>query len=184
MRLWPCTEVKAICPAHACAVRATGTAHSPPAPECARTLAPQVYRGTLAPGYGGTDVAVKVQRPDVRRAVGLDLYLMRGAAAWLRKLPQARPWTLPCSQTLVPKIRPPALTHFPGKRSITFRAPQQRFPGPGASAEAGRGERNRLALLGRRAPRERRQRASAPAAPAQPCAMLRAELAGCRVRRC
>lgn len=45
----------------------------------------------LAPSYGGTEVAVKVQRPDVRRGVGLDLYLMHGLAHLLRKLPQACP---------------------------------------------------------------------------------------------
>ena len=45
----------------------------------------------LAPSYGGTEVAVKVQRPDVRRGVGLDLYLMHGLAHLLRRLPQACP---------------------------------------------------------------------------------------------
>lgn len=48
----------------------------------------QVYRGTLSAGYGGMDVAVKVQRPDVRRSVGLDLHLMRGFAILLRRLPK------------------------------------------------------------------------------------------------
>ena len=55
----------------------------------ARVACLQVYRGMLAPGYGGTEVAVKVQRPDVRRGVGLDLYLMHGLASLLRRLPQA-----------------------------------------------------------------------------------------------
>ena len=74
--LWRCAAAPAAC---------TAACHS------ARTVPPQVYRGMLAPSYGGTEVAVKVQRPDVRRGVGLDLYLMHGLAHLLRKLPQACP---------------------------------------------------------------------------------------------
>lgn len=42
----------------------------------------QVYRGTLA---DGREVAVKVQRPDVYTQVGLDMYIVRGALAWLKE---------------------------------------------------------------------------------------------------
>lgn len=44
----------------------------------------QVYRGTLADSLGGGEVAVKVQRPGVREAVGLDLHLMRIVAKQLQ----------------------------------------------------------------------------------------------------
>ncbi|KAK9843545.1 hypothetical protein WJX81_008125 [Elliptochloris bilobata] len=60
-----------------------------PNPVAAASLG-QVYRGLLAPSYGGAEVAVKVQRPDVRRGVGLDLYLMHGLAGLLRRLPQVK----------------------------------------------------------------------------------------------
>lgn len=40
----------------------------------------QVYRGRL---HSGEEVAVKVQRPNLRPALSLDLYLMRWAAGWL-----------------------------------------------------------------------------------------------------
>lgn len=40
----------------------------------------QVYRGRL---HGGQEVAVKVQRPNLRPIITLDLYLMRWAASWL-----------------------------------------------------------------------------------------------------
>lgn len=43
----------------------------------------QVYRGTLA---DGTDVAVKVQRPDMMRIIALDMHLIRDYAAPLAKL--------------------------------------------------------------------------------------------------
>ncbi|CAK0885811.1 unnamed protein product [Prorocentrum cordatum] len=50
-----------------------------PRPVSAASLG-QVYRWE----YGGRDVAVKVQRPDLRHAVSLDLYLIRGLAVALR----------------------------------------------------------------------------------------------------
>jgi predicted unusual protein kinase regulating ubiquinone biosynthesis (AarF/ABC1/UbiB family) len=40
----------------------------------------QVYRGRL---HSGEEVAVKVQRPNLRPLLSLDLYLMRWAASWL-----------------------------------------------------------------------------------------------------
>ncbi|CDN14259.1 Ubiquinone biosynthesis monooxygenase UbiB [Richelia intracellularis] len=40
----------------------------------------QVYRGRL---HSGEEVAVKVQRPNLRPTLSLDLYLMRWAASWL-----------------------------------------------------------------------------------------------------
>ena len=40
----------------------------------------QVYRGVL---YTGEEVAIKVQRPNLRPVISLDLYLMRWAADWL-----------------------------------------------------------------------------------------------------
>ena len=40
----------------------------------------QVYRGRL---HSGEEVAVKVQRPNLRPVLSLDLYLMRWAASWL-----------------------------------------------------------------------------------------------------
>ena len=36
-----------------------------------------MYRATLTPAYGGREVAIKVQRPDLRASIALDLYLMR-----------------------------------------------------------------------------------------------------------
>lgn len=48
----------------------------------------QVYRATLTQRYGGGDVAVKVQRPEVRQSVALDLLLMRQAAAFAQRFPQ------------------------------------------------------------------------------------------------
>ena len=44
----------------------------------------QVYRATLAPQYGGGEVAVKVQRPRLREAIALDLFLMRRLALYVR----------------------------------------------------------------------------------------------------
>ncbi|GFH20919.1 protein kinase domain-containing protein, partial [Haematococcus lacustris] len=44
----------------------------------------QVYRATLLPELGGTEVAVKVQRPGVLAAVSLDLMLIRRAMALLQ----------------------------------------------------------------------------------------------------
>ncbi|KAL6750719.1 ABC1 family-domain-containing protein [Haematococcus lacustris] len=44
----------------------------------------QVYRATLLPELGGTEVAVKVQRPGVLSAVSLDLMLIRRAMALLQ----------------------------------------------------------------------------------------------------
>ena len=52
-----------------------------PEPVAAASLA-QVYRATIAPGHegAGTEVAVKVQRPDVLELVSKDLYVLRRAA--------------------------------------------------------------------------------------------------------
>jgi predicted unusual protein kinase regulating ubiquinone biosynthesis (AarF/ABC1/UbiB family) len=51
-----------------------------PNPVAAASLG-QVYRAVL---YTGEEVAVKVQRPNLRSILTLDLYLMRCAAGWLR----------------------------------------------------------------------------------------------------
>ncbi|MDJ0617619.1 MAG: AarF/ABC1/UbiB kinase family protein [Calothrix sp. MO_192.B10] len=50
-----------------------------PQPVAAASLG-QVYRGRL---HSGEEVAVKVQRPNLRPTLKLDLYLMRWAASWL-----------------------------------------------------------------------------------------------------
>ena len=50
-----------------------------PEPVAAASLG-QVYRGRL---HSGEEVAVKVQRPNLRPVLTLDLYLMRWAAGWL-----------------------------------------------------------------------------------------------------
>ncbi|AFZ00659.1 ABC1 kinase family protein [Calothrix sp. PCC 6303] len=50
-----------------------------PVPVAAASLG-QVYRGRL---LSGEEVAVKVQRPNLRPLLSLDLYLMRWAAGWL-----------------------------------------------------------------------------------------------------
>ncbi|EHC09687.1 hypothetical protein CEN49_02630 [Fischerella thermalis CCMEE 5273] len=50
-----------------------------PSPVAAASLG-QVYRGRL---HTGEEVAVKVQRPNLRPVITLDLYLMRWAAGWL-----------------------------------------------------------------------------------------------------
>lgn len=50
-----------------------------PNPVAAASLG-QVYRGRL---YSGEEVAIKVQRPNLRPILSLDLYLMRWAAGWL-----------------------------------------------------------------------------------------------------
>ena len=50
-----------------------------PKPVAAASLG-QVYRGRL---HSGEEVAVKVQRPNLRPILNLDLYLMRWAANWL-----------------------------------------------------------------------------------------------------
>ncbi|MEO0969519.1 MAG: AarF/ABC1/UbiB kinase family protein [Cyanobacteria bacterium J06639_18] len=50
-----------------------------PQPVAAASLG-QVYRGRL---HSGEEVAVKVQRPNLRPVLSLDLYLMRWAASWL-----------------------------------------------------------------------------------------------------
>ncbi|GLC37542.1 hypothetical protein PLESTM_000600400 [Pleodorina starrii] len=47
----------------------------------------QVYRGKLRQEHGGTEVAVKVQRPAVLETVALDIYIMRRAAILVSKLP-------------------------------------------------------------------------------------------------
>lgn len=58
-----------------------------PSPVAAASLG-QVYRGTLRPEYGGGEAAVKVRRPGCLQSVGLDLYLMRQVALYLRTVPQ------------------------------------------------------------------------------------------------
>ncbi|CAL8467304.1 g6841 [Coccomyxa elongata] len=58
-----------------------------PEPIAAASLG-QVYRATLAPQYGGGEVAVKVQRPALRRAIALDLFLMRRTAIIVRSIPE------------------------------------------------------------------------------------------------
>ncbi|KAF6265823.1 hypothetical protein COO60DRAFT_1633263 [Scenedesmus sp. NREL 46B-D3] len=50
----------------------------------------QVYKGRLRPEFGGREVAVKVQRPDVLEQVCLDLYLMRQAAEAIGALPEVK----------------------------------------------------------------------------------------------
>lgn len=50
-----------------------------PNPVAAASLG-QVYHGRL---YSGEEVAIKVQRPNLRPTITLDLYLMRWAAGWL-----------------------------------------------------------------------------------------------------
>lgn len=52
-----------------------------PAPVAAASLG-QVYRARL---YSGEDVAVKVQRPNLRPLLSRDLYLMRWAAGWMAR---------------------------------------------------------------------------------------------------
>ncbi len=42
----------------------------------------QVYRGRL---HTGEDVAIKVQRPGLAQQIALDIYLLRGLAAWTQK---------------------------------------------------------------------------------------------------
>ncbi|BAY70565.1 ABC1 kinase family protein [Anabaena sp. FACHB-709] len=42
----------------------------------------QVYKGKLKTGE---EVAVKVQRPDLRERITIDLYILRGLAAWIQK---------------------------------------------------------------------------------------------------
>eukprot|EP00667_Euglena_gracilis_P002614 EG_transcript_2617 len=46
----------------------------------------QVYRGQLRQEYGGGDVAVKVQRPDMLETISLDLHLLRSIAAPVKEL--------------------------------------------------------------------------------------------------
>ncbi|CAL5225145.1 g7925 [Coccomyxa viridis] len=58
-----------------------------PKPLAAASLG-QVYRATLTQRYGGGDVAIKVQRPEVRKSVALDLLLMRQAATFAQRFPQ------------------------------------------------------------------------------------------------
>ncbi len=50
-----------------------------PTPVAAASLG-QVYRGRL---HSGEEVAVKVQRPNLRPVLSLDLYLLRWAASWM-----------------------------------------------------------------------------------------------------
>ena len=48
----------------------------------------QVYRGRVRDMYGGGEVAVKVQRPQVQASVALDLHLMRRFAEFCQTFPQ------------------------------------------------------------------------------------------------
>ena len=43
----------------------------------------QVYKGRLK--YSGKLVAVKVQRPDIEEAIGMDFYLIRGLGSLINK---------------------------------------------------------------------------------------------------
>lgn len=52
-----------------------------PEPIAAASLG-QVYRARLREAYGGQEVAVKVQRPDVLPTVALDLFIIREACRW------------------------------------------------------------------------------------------------------
>lgn len=52
----------------------------------------QVYRGKLKEKYGGGEVAVKVQRPNVLCQVALDLYVMRFLAGTVVKSWQSVRW--------------------------------------------------------------------------------------------
>ena len=47
----------------------------------------QVYRGKLRDEYGGSEVAVKVQRPGVLESAALDIFVMRRACLLFSKLP-------------------------------------------------------------------------------------------------
>jgi aarF domain-containing kinase len=47
-----------------------------------------VYKATLQQAFGGGEVAVKVQRPQVLESVALDLFLVRRMAELLQNLPQ------------------------------------------------------------------------------------------------
>mmetsp|Transcript_16307 Transcript_16307/g.35263 ORF Transcript_16307/g.35263 Transcript_16307/m.35263 type:complete len:1034 (+) Transcript_16307:166-3267(+) len=47
----------------------------------------QVYRGKLRDEYGGTEVAVKVQRPSVLESASLDIFIMRRACVLFSKIP-------------------------------------------------------------------------------------------------
>ena len=66
-----------------------------PAPVASASLG-QVYKGRLRGEYGGGQVAVKVQRPDVHKSVALDLLLMRRFAAYCQTFPQVHTITLRC----------------------------------------------------------------------------------------
>ncbi len=51
-----------------------------------------MYRGKLRPEHGGTEVAVKVQRPAVLETVALDIFIMRRAAVLVASLPGVSMW--------------------------------------------------------------------------------------------
>ena len=48
----------------------------------------QVYRARLTPALGGSEIAIKVQRPALREAIALDLLLMRRVALFMRRFPE------------------------------------------------------------------------------------------------
>ncbi|KAG2484763.1 hypothetical protein HYH03_016417 [Edaphochlamys debaryana] len=55
----------------------------------------QVYRGKLRPEHGGTEVAVKVQRPAVLESVALDIHIMRKIAVLMSILPgMSNQWSI------------------------------------------------------------------------------------------
>lgn len=57
-----------------------------PKPVAAASLG-QVYKGKLK---SGETVAIKVQRPDLRERISLDLYILRSLAAWVQKSRRVR----------------------------------------------------------------------------------------------
>lgn len=86
-------------PPRCCTLVLCRAASPPPrAASCRRAASPcilllppqrtQVYKARLRPAFGGGEVAVKVQRPDVLEQVCLDLYLMRQAAEAISAMPE------------------------------------------------------------------------------------------------
>ena len=122
-----------------------------PSPVAAASLG-QVYRGTLRPEYGGGEAAIKVRRPGCLESVGLDLYLMRQAGLYLRKVPEVRqagvgaaarfPFVVSASHVILLSIRdwapacPSAADHIPEAVKL-FSCPVQVPPWAGSSARGG-----------------------------------------------